>query len=214
MADDKITYLNRGKGSFEDELLEIANTLKGTDTSSHSESQTQGIAFTGNNNVIGNGNTVNNVVTLTRQVRRVVSVKTGDGVLDATQKHHIKTMLYEWVDMHNSIKKSELTHQAAWIQFNKYMKVSSYHEIKEDCFSKAVKWLRSKLGILRNMASAPKKIEDWRAQNIKSIQARCSEKGWQNWRKEHMAKKFGKSSLKELTDSELKQVYQTVWNKK
>ncbi|MBG6244759.1 hypothetical protein CS369_08245 [Candidatus Symbiopectobacterium sp. 'North America'] len=70
------------------------------------------------------------------------------------------------------------------------------------------------MGELRNMQSAPKKIENWRNKTIKSIQARCSEKGWQEWRKEHMAKKFGKSSITELSDEEVKQLYQTVWSKK
>ncbi|EBV5175632.1 hypothetical protein DO692_04110 [Salmonella enterica subsp. enterica serovar Carmel] len=213
MSDDKITYINRGKSNFEDELLKIANTLRESDAE-HVEESVKTLLINGNNNVVGDGNTVNNLVALTRQVKRVVKVQTGDGVLDAQQKHKIKTMLYEWVDKYNALKKSNLTYNSAWIALNAAMGVNSYHEIKADQFEKAVKWLRSRLGTLHTMASAPKKVEDWRAKSIKSIQARCSEKGWQTWRKEFMAKKFGKSSLRDLTDTELKQLYQTVWNKK
>ncbi|WP_219933391.1 hypothetical protein, partial [Enterobacter ludwigii] len=87
-------------------------------------------------------------------------------------------------------------------------------EIKDINHAKAIKFLRSRLGELRNMPSAPKKVQDWRAQTIKSIQARCSEKGWQAWRKLYMQQKFEKNSMTELTDVELKQLYQTVWNKR
>ncbi|WP_208950757.1 hypothetical protein [Rahnella sp. ChDrAdgB13] len=64
------------------------------------------------------------------------------------------------------------------------------------------------------MASAPAKVSDWRKKAIQSIQARCSEKGWQTWRKQHMLKTFSKSSMTELTDDEIKRLYQTIWNKK
>ncbi|MFH3049751.1 hypothetical protein ACTP12_14930 [Klebsiella michiganensis] len=215
MSDEKITYLNRGKKTLEDDLLDIANSIReDAEAQSPTSADKSSTFINGNNNIIGSGNTVHNVITISRPARRVIQVKTGDGVIDAEQKHSIKTMLYDWVSMHNAVKKSLLTHQSAWILLNKYMKVSSYHEIKQDDFNKALKWLRAKIGTLRNMASAPKKIDDWRSQTIKSIQARCSEKGWQTWRKEHMLKKFGKQSMKDLTDSELKQLYQTVWNKK
>jgi hypothetical protein len=39
------------------------------------------------------------------------------------------------------------------------MKVNSYHEIKDINHAKAIKFLRSRLGELRNMPSAPKKFK-------------------------------------------------------
>lgn len=216
MKDDKVVHLSRKKSSLEDELLEIARLLSGEDSpvENSDDIHKPSTYVNGSGNIVGDGNTINNVIHFNHPVKKLVQVKTGDGVVDANQKHIIKTLIYEWVEMHNSIKKSSLTHQSAWSQLNNSMKVNSYHEIKHDDFSKSVKYLRSKIGALRNMASAPKKVTDWRSQTIKSVQARCSEMGWQGWRKEHMAKKFGKSSMTELNDAELQQLYQTVWSKK
>ena len=218
MKDDKVVHLGRKKKAFEDELLEIAQLLsQDNEDAADVDGVNQtipSINVNGSANVIGNGNTVNNVITFTRSIQKKIQVKTADGVIDATQKFQIKSLVDEWVENYNAIKKSRLTHQKAWSLLNRHMKVNSYHEIKDINHAKAIKFLRSRLGELRNMPSAPKKVQDWRAQTIKSIQARCSEKGWQTWRKLYMQQKFGKNSMTELTDVELKQLYQTVWNKR
>ncbi|AIK14232.1 hypothetical protein [Pectobacterium atrosepticum] len=215
MKDDKIVHIGKNKRSLEDELLEIAQLINGEEASDDSNIEKSYSYISGTGNVIGNGNTVNNVINFNSPVKKPrVQVKTGDGVVDANQKHQIKTLIYEWVETHNAVKKTAITHNAAWIRLNKSMKVNSYHEIKSDDFSKSIKYLRTQIGILRNMASAPQKVTDWRKETIKSIQTRCSKNGWQEWRKSHMAKKFQKSSMTELTDSELQQLYQTVWGKR
>ncbi|RDT19309.1 hypothetical protein DXF91_06565 [Enterobacter roggenkampii] len=218
MKDDKVVHLGRKKNAFEDELLEIAQLLsQDNEDAADIDGGNQtipSINVNGSANVIGNGNTVNNVITFTRSIQKKIQVKTADGVIDATQKFQIKSLVDEWVENFNAIKKLKLTHQKAWSLLNRHMKVNSYHEIKDINHAKAIKFLRSRLGELRNMPSAPKKVQDWRAQTIKSIQARCSEKGWQAWRKLYMQQKFEKNSMTELTDVELKQLYQTVWNKR
>lgn len=216
MKDDKIVHLGKRRKSLEDELLEIAKTISNDTPSDEAGELTDKsiIYVNGAGNVVGSGNTVNNVFNLDRTIKKQVHVKTGDGVVNANQKHDIKSLVYEWVDLHNSIKKSPLSYNVAWSRLNKHLKVNSYHEIRSDDFSKAIKYLRTQMGILRRMASAPKKVSDWRKEIIKSIQARCTEKGWQEWRKLHMDKKFSKSSMTELTDAELQQLYQTVWSKK
>lgn len=169
----------------------------------------------GKGNVAGNNNVTNQgVINLNKTVRRKVYVKTGDGTLTAREKHEVKTLLYEWVNIHNTLKKSNLSHQLAWIKLNQHLKVSSYHEIKSEDFNKALKFLRVQIGELNQMASAPKKLPNWRNKKIQSIQARCKQNNWNEWRIEHMKKKFGKTSLKELTDAELQQVYNSVWRKK
>jgi len=216
MKDDKIVHLNKRRKSLEDELLEIAKTISNDEPPDGIGELTDKsiIYVNGAGNVVGSGNTVNNVFNLERRIKKQIHVKTGDGVVNANQKHEIKTLLYEWVRMHNSIKKSPLSYGAAWKRLTDRLKVNSYHEIRADDFSRAIRYLRTQMGILRRMASAPNKVSDWRKDIIKSIQARCTEKGWQEWRKLHMDKKFGKSSMIELTDVELRQLYQTVWSKK
>ncbi|HAT1685189.1 TPA: hypothetical protein I8Y21_006024 [Klebsiella oxytoca] len=170
----------------------------------------------GSGNVIGNGNVVNSgTINLgSPTYKKKVVVKTGDGVIDAHQKYQIQSILYEWVDTHNAIKKSTLSRQGAWSKFNCRFKISSYHELKSEQFPQAIKWLRAKLGALKSMASAPKKLPDWRKKTITAIQSRCSELGIQAWRKDYMQKKFKKDSMTLLDDTELKQLYRTVMAKK
>lgn len=216
MNDKKVVNLGRRKRDLEDELLEIAKIISddtGDNPPVNNDKST--IYINGSGNVVGQGNFVNHgVVNINKATSRKVNVKTGDGVVNATQKHQIKSLLYEWVDTHNSIKKSQISYGLAWSKLNGFLKVNSYHEIASVDFDKAIKYIRQRLGELRNMASAPQKVSNWRAQTIKSIQARCSERGWQEWRKEYMFKIFMKSSMTELTDKELQKLYQTIWSKK
>lgn len=216
MNDKKVVSLGGCKKGLEDELLEIAKIITddtGNDPPENNDKST--IYINGSGNVVGQGNFVNHgVVNINKTARRTVNVKTGDGVVNATQKHQIKSLLYEWVDTHNSIKKAQISYGLAWSKLNSFLKVNSYHEIASGDFDKAIKYIRQKLGELRNMASAPKKVSNWRAQTIKSIQARCSERGWQEWRKTYMSKTFMKSSMTELTDEELQKLYQTIWSKR
>lgn len=53
------------------------------------------------------------------------------------------------------------------------------------------------------MKSAPKKVTTWKKQTMASIQARCSEMGWQNWRKKYMLERFDKDSMTLLTETKL-----------
>ncbi|EOF6096787.1 hypothetical protein ACK1FP_004293 [Salmonella enterica] len=209
----------------EDILLELSKKLiEGGDSPAHQkdleppEPLPPGtvIHIDGAGHAFGSGNLVNHgtINIGAKQSRPKVVVKTGDGVIDASQKAKIKGLLYEWVDTHNAVKKSNLSYGAAWERLNKYLKTNSYHEIKQENFDKALKYLRTEIGIIRGMASAPKKVEGWRFKTIRAIQARCSEKGWQLWRKEFMMKNYGKSSLRQFTDSELEKFYRTVMNKK
>ncbi|ECH1123025.1 hypothetical protein FPE89_01415 [Salmonella enterica subsp. diarizonae] len=170
----------------------------------------------GAGHAIGSGNVVNHgtINIGTKLPRPKTIVKTGDGVLDAAQKAKLHELIREWSNTHNAIKKSSLSYQEAWARLNAKMKTPSYHEIKKEQFENALKYLRTQIGVLRRMASAPKKVVDWRTKTIAAVQARCSERGWQTWRKEFMMKNYGKSSLRQFTDSELEKFYRTVMNKK
>lgn len=216
MSDKKVVSLRGRKKGLEDELLEIAKIISDDTSDEFPEKNDKStIYIDGSGNVVGQGNFVNHgVVNINKTTRRKVNVKTGDGVLSATQKHEIKSLLYEWVDTHNSVKKAQLSYGGAWSKLNGFLKVNSYHEIAANDFDRAIKYIRQRLGELRNMASAPKKVNNWRTQIIKSIQARCTERGWQEWRKAYMAKTFMKTSMTELTDKELQKLYQTVWSKR
>lgn len=217
--DNIIKFPNMGS-NISNDLKEIAKIIA-DDTSSVERTKSidkeSNVNFyvDGKGNVIGDNNIINQgTINLNKTTKRKVYVKTGDGTLNATEKHKVQSLLYEWVDIHNSLKKSVLTRQVAWIKLNNHLKVSSYHEIKSHDFDKAVKYLRSQIGELNQMASAPKKLPSWRNKTIQSIQARCRQNNWNEWRISYMEKKFDKSSLKDLSDDELKQTYNAVWRKK
>ncbi|MBQ0266569.1 hypothetical protein J7S49_21460 [Providencia rettgeri] len=220
MSNDNIIKFPGSHSNIANELKELAKIIAGDEHESGTdkdEKKEGSINFyvDGEGNVIGNNNIINQgTINLNKTIKRKVYVKTGDDVIDANEKYKIKSMLYEWVDTHNTLKQRKITYQKAWAMLNGWLKVNSYHEIKSDDFNKSIKYLRGKIGELKKMASASKKLPDWRAKTIQSIQARCRQNGWQKWRIDHMELKFNKSSLKDLTDAELKQFYTTVWNKK
>jgi hypothetical protein len=72
------------------------------------------------------------------------------------------------------------------------MKVNSYHEIKDINHAKAIKFLRSRLGELRNMPSAPKKFKTGEHKQLSQSKPGALKKGWQAWRKLYMQQKFEK----------------------
>lgn len=200
----------------EDILNNIAKILAESEDNPPNEKPSSIYYIDGSGNTIGNGNIVNsgtiNVGTPT--YKKKVVVKTGVGVIGANQKSQIQSILYEWVDTHCAIKKLSLSRGGAWSQFNRHFKINSYHELQAEQFPQAIKWLRAKLGALKSMASAPKKLPDWRKKTITAIQSRCSELGIQGWRKDYMQKKFHRDSMTLLDDNELKQLYRTVMAKK
>jgi hypothetical protein len=74
MKDDKVVHLGRKKNAFEDELLEIAQLLsQDNEDAADIDGGNQtipSINVNGSANVIGNGNTVNNVITFTRSIQK------------------------------------------------------------------------------------------------------------------------------------------------
>ncbi|EJC0930254.1 hypothetical protein MX319_001543 [Salmonella enterica] len=200
----------------EDILNDIAKILSDSEDNLPHEKPSSIYYVDGSGNTIGNGNIVNSgTINLGTPIyKKKVVVKTGVGVIDANQKSQIQSILYEWVDTHCAIKKSSLSRGGAWSKFNRHFKINSYHELQAERFPEAIKWLRARLGTLKSMASAPKKLPDWRKKTITAIQSRCSELGIQGWRKDYMQRKFHRDSMTLLDDNELKQLYRTVMAKK
>ncbi|WP_208950756.1 hypothetical protein [Rahnella sp. ChDrAdgB13] len=141
MKDDhKIVALGKRQNSLEDELLNIAKMIS-NESPSLIEGEGQPSAtsnhINGSGNIVGNGNFVNNgPIHINGSIRNKVYVRTGEGVVDASQKKAIKSLLYEWVGMEEAIKKSPLSYQKAWAMLNGFMDVNSYHEIKKQTLTK------------------------------------------------------------------------------
>lgn len=168
-------------------------------------------SISGNNNIIGFGNSLN-IYNAPPVEKKVVVVKTGDGVLTAQQKSKINQIIKEWIDARGAVRRSKSEISSFRSAFNKAMKVNSYHEILQEDFDKAVAWLRRQVGIVYSMASASKKIPDWRKKRYAQINARAKEflDGEVRYRS-YAQKRFGSDSLKALSDEQLDAVYRYVF---
>lgn len=171
---------------------------------------TPGHTITGNGNVIGDGNTVN-YYHEPPVVQKKVYVKTGDGVLTATQKAKINDLFKDWMGARDAVRKSTVEIRSLRAAFNKYMSVNSYHEIKQEDFDKAIKWLQRQMGIVNSMPSAASKNPNWRKSRYTSIKAKCNEfDGGIERQKKYITEKYGVKSLTELTDEQLESTYRHV----
>ncbi len=141
-------------------------------------------------------------------------IKTGDGVLTAHQKGELRDRVTDWVQLHGQIKQRPLSWGSAWNKVNRHVGVNSYHEIPQEHFDAAVRFIQVEMGKLNSMPSAKKKSPEWRNKRIAAIHARCKQKDLVSWRIKHMEKKFGRTSMIELDDTELEQLYRAVFAKK
>lgn len=164
----------------------------------------------GDGNAIGNGNVVNNFINQPPP-RQKVYVRTGENVLDAQQKRKIMELVYNLAGVAGAVRKTSPQVKQVWTALNRYMSVNSYHEIKQEEFDKAVKWLQRQKGIVNSMPSARTKNPDWRRDHYKGINARAGEfpDGKERYR-QYAQERFGSSSLRELSDDQLKAVYRYV----
>lgn len=156
-----------------------------------------------------------NIINISPVLRPRVIVKTGDGVVDAKQKAELKRLVGEWVDARSRVRKSRSTYGAAWSAFNANFSINSYAELPMERFDEACSWLRRQLAIINGMKSASKVLPDWRPKAISAIKARCKNQlGDPDAYKPYIQTRFGKSSLTELTDDELRKTKVYVMGKK
>lgn len=168
-------------------------------------------------NIVGNNNyqAGRDINFKTEKVVKRTTVKTGDGVVTAPQKAELTSIKNEWISVHNAVKRSELSHSAAWYSFNRKFKINSYHELPIEKFEEAKKWLKSKIGAIRKMKSAKSKDPGWRNAAIRAIKARCKNQLSDEFAyMQYIKKNFEKSSLSALTDEELERVKAYISGKK
>lgn len=154
--------------------------------------------------VKGDGNTIStgNVVNINPVIKHTVKPDP-TGTLTPAQKSDLQHLLYDWVDLHNEVKQKPLTQKAAWSMLNRHCRVNSYHQIRSEDFSKAVKFLRTQKGKILSMKSAPRKSPEFRKKAYATIFARGAELGDRHMYLPYIEKNFGTSSLKELSDKDL-----------
>lgn len=135
-----------------------------------------------------------------------ISVRTGEGVIDAEQKAELTARLKQWLMARNVVRRDKMSMAAAWSALNAAMKVNSYSELRPDQLPKALGWIQKQRAILSSMKSAPTKIEGFRADMIAAIKARSRELGDLNYYRPYIAKTHGISSLTGLSDRQLQEL--------
>lgn len=171
----------------------------------------------GSHNVQIVGDVTGNVTintTAEKQPRPIIKSEPPPDSITLEQRAVIRAKIDEWVETHNQIKQRELTHQAAWRMLNRHMRTPGYTYIKSIDFDKAKSYIQRQIAMLNRMPSASQKNDQWRNQRLQAIHAKCREKGWDEWRKKHMMKKFGVDSMIMLSNDDLGKLYSTVMAKK
>lgn len=198
-----------------------------------STANTRGIHISGPNNVIGDGNVTltGDNVTVTGGIniiqnqssprkRKTTNNKTPGSISDK-QASIIKELLLQWVEAENQAqtelhyRSQPLSHGHAWRMLWKQFGITSYKSLPETRFEEAVKWLKNKKAIAHRVSGASQKIHGWRNSRIRAIKSRCKNQLNNEYAyRPYIDKKFSKTSLADLTDTELELTYNHIRNKK
>jgi len=116
------------------------------------------VSVRGNRNIVAGDNNIINNFSAPPVITRTVIVKTGDGVLTAEQKGAINKTIEDWAGKRNAVRRSRVEIAALRKAFNRYMSVNSYHEIHQEHFEKAMKWLRRQIGTHTTECQAPEEV--------------------------------------------------------
>ncbi|MBI4642203.1 MAG: hypothetical protein HY743_00320, partial [Deltaproteobacteria bacterium] len=166
---------------------------------------------------IGNGNVqVNGDAIITQTLVRQVVAEVKPGTEHITDEHasELLTRIHELVDLHNRVKRSQVTPQHYWLRLNRYCKVPKYRLIKAIDYQKALAWCRKQLAILRNTKTAQKKDPNWRASKIRYIQTNLRKLSLETPYRQYLANTFGKLSTSVLDDQELQNAYNWIATQK
>ncbi len=151
---------------------------------------------------VGNGNVYN--------VRpRITVVQTGNGVLDAHQKRRLLDLRDQIAAASRYVDAQPVTPGGVMRRLNQHMRVNSYAEIPGDTFDRAETYLVRWRARLEGMPGATRS-PGWRDRRIKAIHARSRELNAEGRRFAYMRKRFGKTSLMDMSNEEVDQLYRAV----
>lgn len=174
------------------------------------------VAINDSTNVVGvvqNGATVNQIKTEKHITTVKAEVKPGEEHISQAQAATLTALVNEIVELEGKLKQRPKTHRSVWGSLNAHMGVTRYLLIPKDGFAKAEKYLRQWIGRLNSAASAPVKDGDaWRKRKYAYI--KINSKDNPDAVDLYIAKNFKASSLTELSNDQLEQVYRYVATKK
>lgn len=171
--------------------------------------------ITGGTNFIGNHGPVMVQIGVVPKTRVRAVVQPGPEHIDADQRRQLFDLCDEWVTLHAAIKRTPLSKALAWSRINKAAGSTTYALILKTRFEHARAYTLKQMAILRGMATAPAKDDDWRPKRIGAIKARCiNQLRDPNAYKPYIKKNFGAASLTDLANDELRRTYAYIMAKK
>lgn len=166
------------------------------------------VTVTGDGNIVGDGNVVVHTTKLTQRTK--AEPKPGTEHIDEDQVFRIKQLVDEIVRLEATLKRDPATFQAVYKALNNRCRVGAMRMIPRASFPVAENFLRQWIGRLSNARSAPKKDSDWRRRRIAYIKTNERKLGLELDVRRYLTEKFEVTSLTELDDAQLQQVYQFV----
>lgn len=170
----------------------------------------------GNGNVIGvinGGATIHQVNTQRHIQKTIAEVKPGEDHISDEQAAALHALVDKVVETEARLKQKPKGHRAVWGALNAHCGVPQYRLIRALDFQKAQKYLHQWIGRLDAMATAPVKDGDaWRKRKYAYIKINSKDDPAAVDR--YIAKNFQASSITELDNSQLDQVYRYVASRK
>lgn len=143
--------------------------------------------------------------------RVVAKVEPGEEHISDAQAAKLHELVGQIVDLEAKLKKNPTTFKTVWASLNSHCKVPSYRLIPLKSYPKAEKYLRTWIGRITSAASAPKKAgPEWRKRQYAYIFTNVKQLGLSDRLSKLLADDYGVSSVSELSDSDLRKVYQRV----
>lgn len=168
------------------------------------------ISIAGDNSgiVAGRDVIINQAQQPRQKVRAVVAVT--EEHLSDQQRFDIKRLVDDIVKLEASVRQKPKGYPAVWNSLKARFRVSEYKLIPRCDYQEAEKYLRSWIGRLSSMKTAPKKDVNWRKRKLAFIHTNCKKYDLEPKMREFINHKFGAVSLAQLTDDDLIAVYNAV----
>ncbi len=169
-----------------------------------------------NNSTILQGNKDVSIYNNTSIIRRNNYVPNEDDI-SAEQASILKALVDEIVELEEKVKQKPKSYPAVWQALKRHMKVTYYREIRKEDFEKAEIYLRKWKGrLMKQKTYVNKHNSEFRKQRITAIFT-VAKKHFNLTKSDvddYIYESFGKTSIRELSDSELDKLYQRFMNKK
>jgi hypothetical protein len=167
-----------------------------------------GISVSGNNNIVGNNNTIiktDKVIT-----KPILNIIPGEDHISEHEARVLTDLVHKIAELETYIKKAPHHIASVWATLNKRCRVTTYRAIPKDKFEVAEKFLRTWIGRLQSAPSSKKKNPTWRTDRYKAIHARCKQYNIEDKKNAYINKNFGANSLTELDDESLEKTYRHI----